>query len=95
MDRRTVILAFGGSLLATPFASRAQKPAKIWRIGLLANGARPADGAPPAAFREALEELGYVGGKNVTYIGRWSETKFERLPGLAGLRLSVRRRGTA
>jgi putative ABC transport system substrate-binding protein len=83
MDRRTVILAVGGSLLATPFASHAQKPAKIWRIGLLANGARPADGAPPAAFRQALEELGYVGGKNVTYIGRWSETKFERLPGLA------------
>src|SRR5713101_6555176 len=83
MDRRTVVLAFGGSLLATPFESHAQKPAKIWRIGLLANGARPADGAPPAAFRQALEELGYVGGKNVTYIGRWSETKFERLPGLA------------
>ena len=83
MDRRTVILAFGGSLLATPFASRAQKPAKVWRIGFLANGARPADGVPPAAFRQALEELGYVGGKNVTYIGRWSETKFERLPGLA------------
>jgi len=83
MDRRTVILAFGGSLLATPLASHAQKPAKVWRIGLLANGARPADGAPPAAFRQALEELGYVDGKNVTYMGRWSETKFERLPGLA------------
>ena len=83
MDRRTVILAFGGSLLATPFVSHAQKVAKVWRIGILANGARPADGAPPAAFRQALEELGYVGGKNVTYIGRWSETKFERLPGLA------------
>jgi len=83
LDRRTVILAIGGSLLAAPFASHAQKPATIWRIGLLANGTRPADGAPPAAFRQALEELGYVGGKNVTYIGRWSETKFERLPGLA------------
>jgi len=83
MDRRTVILAFGGSLLATPFVSHAQKVAKVWLIGFLANGARPADGAPPAAFRQALEELGYVGGKNVTYIGRWSETKFERLPGLA------------
>jgi putative ABC transport system substrate-binding protein len=83
MDRRTVILTVGGSLLAAPFASHAQKPAKVWRIGFLSNGARPADGAPPAAFREALEELGYVEGKNVTYIGRWSETKFERLPGLA------------
>jgi putative ABC transport system substrate-binding protein len=83
MDRRTVILTVGASLLAAPFASRAQKPVKVWRIGLLANGARPPDGAPPAAFRQALEELGYVEGKNVTYAGRWSETKFERLPGLA------------
>lgn len=83
MDRRTVILTVGGSLLAAPFASHAQRPAKVWRIGFLSNGARPADGAPPAAFRQALEELGYVNGKDVTYIGRWSETKFERLPGLA------------
>ena len=45
MNRRTVILAVGGSLLAAPFASRAQKPAKVWRIGLLANGARPPDGS--------------------------------------------------
>jgi len=83
MDRRTVILTVGGSLLAAPFASHAQKPAKVWRIGFLSNGARPADGAPPAAFRQALEELGYVDGKNATFIGRWSETKFERLPALA------------
>jgi putative tryptophan/tyrosine transport system substrate-binding protein len=83
MDRRTVILAAGGSLLAASFTGHAQKPPKVWRVGYLANGARPPDGAPPAAFRQALEELGYVDGKNVTYTGRWSETKFERLPGLA------------
>src|SRR6266702_8332158 len=83
MDRRTVILTFGGSLLVAAFASHAQKAAKVWRIGFLSGGPRPADGAPPAAFRQALEELGYVDGKNVTYTGRWSETKFERLPGLA------------
>ena len=83
MDRRTVLLAVGGSLLAAPFASHAQKPAKVWRIGFLTGGARPADGAPPAALRQALEELGYVDGKNITYVGRWAEAKIERLPGLA------------
>ncbi len=81
MRRRTVILALGGSLLAAPFCGRAQTPAKVWRIGFLANNARPPDGAPPAAFRRALQELGYVEGKNVTYTGRWSETKFERFRG--------------
>ncbi len=83
MDRRTVILAVGGSLLAAPFTGHAQKPAKVWRIGLLTNGGRPPDGGAPPAFRQALEGLGYVDGKNLNYIGRWAETKFERLPGLA------------
>ena len=83
MDRRTVILTLGGSLLAAPFASHAQKLAKLWRIGFLSGAARPPDGAPPAALRQALEELGYVDGKNVTYTGRWAEAKSERLPRLA------------
>ena len=83
MDRRTIILAVGGSLLALPFTGHAQKPAKVWRIGFLTNSGRPPDSRAPAALREALETLGYVDGKNVNYVGRWAETKFERLPGLA------------
>jgi putative ABC transport system substrate-binding protein len=83
MDRRAVILTVAGSLLAAPFASHAQKPAKVWRIGFLSGGPRPADGALPAALRQALAGLGYVDGKNVTYTGRWAESKIERLPGFA------------
>jgi len=83
MKRRTVILAVVGSFLAAPFSSHAQKPAKIWRIGFLSGGPRPADGAPPAALRQALAELGYVDGKNVTYAGRWADAKIKRLPELA------------
>src|SRR6266513_1544035 len=83
MERRTLIFVVASSLLVAPFASHAQKPAKVWRIGFLAGGARPADGAPPTALRQALEELGYVDGKNITYMGRWAEAKIERLPGLA------------
>src|SRR5437867_2817499 len=83
MNRRTVILVVAGSLIAARYASHAQKPAKVWRIGFLSGGARPADDAPPAALRQALEELGYADGKNVTYTGRWAEAKSERLPGLA------------
>ena len=63
IGRRTVILAVVGGLLAAPFASHVH----------------PADGAPPAALQQALADLGYVDGKNVTYVGRWAETKFERL----------------
>ena len=82
-NRRTVILAIAGTFLAAPFASYAQRAAKVWRIGFLSGGPRPADGAPPAALRQALEELGYVDGKNVTYTVRWAEAKSERLPGFA------------
>ena len=34
-------------------------------------------------LRQALEELDYVDGKNVTYTGQWAEAKSERLPGMA------------
>jgi putative tryptophan/tyrosine transport system substrate-binding protein len=83
MDRRRVILAMGSGWLAASFASHAQTPAKTWRIGLLSGGPRPPDGAPPAALRRALAELGYVDGKNVTFAGRWAEANTERLPALA------------
>ena len=83
MDRRTVILTVGGSLLAASFASRAQQPVRVWRIGFLSRGARPSDGALPAALRQALEELGYVDGTSVSYVGRWADARRDRLPGLA------------
>ena len=83
IDRRRFIGTIAAALLALPLASEAQKPAKIWRIGFLSGGPSPKDGAPPAALRQALEELGYVDGKNVTYTGRWAEARMERLPRLA------------
>ena len=83
MDRRTAILTVGGSLLVAPFAGYAQKLAKVWRIGYLSGSARPADGALPVALRQALEELGYVDGKDIIYVGRWAEARIDQLPGLA------------
>ncbi len=83
MDRRAVLFSIGGGLLAAPFASRAQKPPKIWRIGFLSGAGRPADGLPPPAFRLAMQELGYTADKNVTYVGRWADVNAERLPALA------------
>jgi putative ABC transport system substrate-binding protein len=90
MERRTVMLAIGGSLLiAAPFASYPQKPAKAWHIGFLSGGPRPADGALPAALRQALGKLGYVDGKDVTFTGRWADANRERLPGFAAELVSL------
>jgi len=83
MDRRRVIFAVGGSVLAAPLGIHAQKAAKVWHIGALANSAAPPGGGPPEPFRQAMVTLGYVEGKNVNYTVRAANAKSERLPGLA------------
>jgi putative ABC transport system substrate-binding protein len=76
-------LLFILGLLAAPLAAEAQQAGKVWRIGFLSGSARPSDGAPPIALRQALAELGYVDGRTVTYAGRWAEAKSDQLPALA------------
>ena len=49
-------MAVGG--LAAPLTAEAQQAGKMWRVGFLAFGARPPDGAPPPALRQALQEYG-------------------------------------
>jgi len=81
--RYAFIVSVALGLLAAPFLAASQPPQKVFRVGLLAAGARTSDGAPPGALREALRELGYVEGQNVAYEARFAEGKTERLPGLA------------
>jgi len=83
MNRRSFVGTLGLGLLAAPLAADAQKRGKTWRVGFLAGGARPPDGSPPLALRQALQELGYVEQQNVVHVGRWAEAKQDRLPGLA------------
>jgi putative tryptophan/tyrosine transport system substrate-binding protein len=83
MDRRTFIGSLACFPLARSLDAVAQQAGKVWRIGYLASGARPSDGAPPAALRQALQELGYLDGTSISYVGRWAEVKKDRLPGLA------------
>ena len=83
MERRTFLGMIAGGLLAAPLAAEAQQGGKTWQIGFLTGGARPPDGAPPLALRQALQELGYVERQNVIYLGRWADAKQDRLPGLA------------
>jgi putative ABC transport system substrate-binding protein len=81
MNRRALLLRACASVVVAPLAAFAQP--RVWRIGILSGGPTPPDGSAPAALRQALGELGYVEGKNVTYIGRWADSRSERLPELA------------
>jgi putative ABC transport system substrate-binding protein len=79
--RRTFIGSVAGGLLATPRFAHAQS-AVIPTIGFL----RSTPSAPFAhlvtAFRQGLNELGFVEGESTKIEYRWADNHLDRLPGL-------------
>ena len=56
IDRRTFIGTLAGGILASPFITFAQQPAKLPRIGILGSEV----GAHWEGFRQGMRDLGYV-----------------------------------
>jgi putative ABC transport system substrate-binding protein len=52
------------------------------RIGFIAAGSRHTDARLLAAFRDALQALGWIGGGNVVIVDRWGEGYPSRLPAI-------------
>src|SRR5947199_9281537 len=75
MIGRRALTQFGvTALVAWPFATGAQQPAKTPRIGFLALGT-PGDWLGRVeGFRACLRELGYLEGKNLVIEFRWVDT---------------------
>src|SRR5512137_94301 len=82
-NRRKLIVALGASALAASFRICAQPVKKPVVVGIL--GAQDQPSAEPvlSAFKQGLQELGYVEGKNLTLHLRFADGKLERVPGLA------------
>jgi putative tryptophan/tyrosine transport system substrate-binding protein len=88
---RAVIATLAFGLFLAPFASEAQQPAKIPRIGFLAPGPAPASGPAAPRLRQGLADLGYVDGRDFIIEARFAEGRVEQLPELAAelVRLNV------
>jgi len=84
--RRQLLIGLGSGLLALPLAALAQKPGKVWRIGVLASRRGPGYSEWERYYvlvQRRLQELGYVEGKNVAFEWRFAAGDYARLPGFA------------
>jgi ABC-type uncharacterized transport system substrate-binding protein len=81
MTLRTPIWVLATLLLITGSLAHAQQPQKIPRIGYLVTSGDPTNPGPSVdAFRQGLQDLGYVEGKDILVEYRYVEGKSDRIP---------------
>src|SRR5438876_10487361 len=86
---RRQFLIVSGALLAAPTRVISLEPGKVWRIGYVHLRAGPSE--RDEAFRAELRRLGYVEGRNLAIVDRWTSGALDRLPEIAAefVRLKV------
>ena len=75
------VVTFALALLVAPLVPQAQPPLPV--IGYLSSRSPSESAHIVAAFRQGLQEAGFVEGQNVAIESRFAEGHFDRLPALA------------
>jgi len=83
MDRRTLLSAFGTSLLVASIAAKAQRGGKVARIGYLSTGTPTANAALHNAFIDGLRDRGWIERQNIAIEYRWENVGNSTLDALA------------
>jgi len=71
MRRRDFIKVMAGSTAGWPIVARAQQPDRMRRIGFLTGGTEETNSAMYEAFRQGLQQLGWIDGRNVRFDARF------------------------
>ena len=85
MRRREFICFLGCVFFACPCVALAQQSARRTRIGWLSASSpgTPTGGKNLQAFRQSLERLGHIEGRDIAIEFRYAHVNFDRLPSLA------------
>jgi len=84
ITRRSILLAGGIGLLVVHLPNRAQSASTLRRIGWLSLGSEVSVAHLYAAFKQGMNERGWLEGKNVEYRFVYADGAVERLDALAG-----------
>ena len=90
MKRRQFIALLGGAAVPWPRAARAQKPAKLARVGYLGTSTLALERPHVDALRQRLHELGHIEGESIAFEYRWTEGRDDRLAAMAAELVSTK-----
>ena len=84
MRRREFMTLLGGATAAWPLAARARQGERVRRIGVLLTQSEddPQGQMRHAAFRDGLQNIGWIEGRNVRIDIRWGAADTRRIRGL-------------
>jgi putative ABC transport system substrate-binding protein len=82
MRRRKFIALLGGAAAAWPLPARAQRTTRPI-VGFLNSASADKYAYLAAAFRQGLNDLGFVDGQNITIEYRWAAGQYDRLSEMA------------